>query len=131
MGAFLQAAAAVLIGLILTQLLSNRDKSYASMLSMGVCAMVLLLGVNYLAPVVDFLRELEALGSLHTELIKVLLKVAGIGILTEIAVLLCQDSGNASLAQSLRILSSALILWLSLPVFRALLELIQRILEGV
>lgn len=131
MGGFLQAAAAVLIGLILTQLLSNRDKSYASMLSMGVCVMVLLLGLRYLAPVVDFLRELEALGNLHSEMVKILLKVAGIGILTEISALLCTDSGNASLAQSLRILSAAVILWLSLPVFRALLELIQRILKGV
>lgn len=131
MGGFLQAAGAVLIGLILTQLLSNRDKSYASMLSMGVCAMVLLLGLSYLAPVVDFLRELETLGNLHSEMIKILLKVAGIGILTEISALLCTDSGNASLAQSLRILSAAVILWLSLPVFRALLDLIQRILEGV
>lgn len=127
----MQAAGAVLIGLILTQLLSNRDKSYASMLSMGVCAMVLLLGLSYLAPVVDFLRELETLGNLHSEMIKILLKVAGIGILTEISALLCTDSGNASLAQSLRILSAAVILWLSLPVFRALLDLIQRILEGV
>jgi len=131
MGGFLQAAAAVLIGLILTQLLSNRVKSYASMLSMGVCVMVLLLGLRYLAPVVDFLRELEALGNLHSEMVKILLKVAGIGILTEISALLCTDSGNASLAQSLRILSAAVILWLSLPVFRALLELIQRILKGV
>ena len=131
MGGFLQAAAAVLIGLILTQLLSNRDKSYASMLSIGVCAMVLLLGLRYLAPVVDFLRELEALGNLHSEMVKILLKAAGIGILTEISALLCTDSGNASLAQSLRILSAAVIMWLSLPVFRALLELIQRILEGV
>lgn len=131
MGAFLQAAAAVLIALILTQLLSSRDKSYASMLSMAVCAMILLLGINYLAPVVDFLRELENIGNLHGDMVKILLKVAGIGILTEISALLCTDSGNASLAQSLRILSSGVILWLSLPVFRALLDLIQRILEGI
>jgi stage III sporulation protein AD len=131
MGVFLQGAAAVLIGVILTQLLSSRDKSYASMLSMGICAMVLLVGIHYLEPVLDFLRELEDLGNLHSETVKILLKATGIGILTEISALLCVDSGNASLAQSLRILSSGGILWLSLPVFQALLNLIQRILEGV
>lgn len=131
MGSFFQAAGAVLITVILTLMLSARDKSYASILSMAVCAMILLLGLSYLEPVIGFLRELEAMGNLQGENIKVLLKVGGIGILTEIAALLCADSGNASLAQSLRILSTAVILWLSLPVFQALLELIQGILEGV
>ena len=128
---FLQAAAAVLMGLILSQLLSNRDKSFASLLSMGICAMVLLLGLRYFNPVVDFLRELEDLGNLQSDLVKILLKVTGISIVTQIASLLCADSGNGSLAQSLRILSSGVILWLSLPVFRALLELIHRIMEGI
>lgn len=131
MEGFLQATGAVLIGIILTRTLSGWDKSWASILTMGVCAMVLLLGIQYLEPVVAFLRELESLGNLQTDLLTILLKTAGIGILTEITALLCADSGNASLAQSLRILSAGVILWLSLPVFQALLELIREILEGV
>lgn len=131
MEGYFQAAGAVLITLILTMMLSARDKSYAAILSMAVCAMLLLLGMRYLEPVIAFLRELEALGNLQTDLVRILFKAAGIGILTELAALLCTDSGNGSLAQGLRILSTAVILWLSLPVFQALLELIQGILEGV
>lgn len=130
MGSFFQAAGAVLIALILTLLLSARDKSWASLLSMTVCALVLILGIRYLEPVVAFLRELEALGNLQPDLVKVLMKVGGIGILTEITALLCSDSGNASMGQSIRILSSAVILWLSLPVFQALMDLVQEILGG-
>lgn len=130
MGSFFQAAGAVLIALILTLLLCTRDKSSAAVLSMAVCAMVLIVGLTYLEPVVAFLRELETLGNLQSDLVKVLLKAGGIGILTEITALLCSDSGNASMGQSIRILSSAVILWLSLPVFQALLELIQEILGG-
>ncbi len=128
---FLQALGAILISSILSLILAKRDKSYASMLSMTVCAIVLFLGLRYLEPVVDFLQDLEKLGNLQPELVKILLKAGGIGILTEITVLFCADSGNASLGQCLRILSTAVILWISLPVFRALLELIQNILEGI
>lgn len=128
---YFQAIGAVLIALILALLLGTRDKSAASLLTMAVCAMVLILGLTYLEPVVAFLQELEALGNLQSDLVRVLLKVGGIGILTEISALLCADSGNASLGQSIKILSSGVILWLSLPVFQALLELIQDILGGV
>ena len=58
------------------------------------------------------------------------MKTTLIGIVTEIAALLCSDSGNAALAQALRLLSSCVMLYLSIPVFQALLDLIQRILEG-
>ena len=98
---------------------------------MGVCAMVLFLGSGYLEPVVSFLAELERLGNLQPDLVKILLKAAGIGILTEITALLCTDSGNSSLGQSIRTLSAGLILCLSLPIFQALLSLIQEILEGI
>lgn len=131
MGSFFQAAGAVLIAVILTLLISSRDKSCASVLSMAVCAMVLMLGLTYLEPVVAFLRELEELGDLQSDLVRILLKVCGIGILTEITALLCGDSGNASLGQSIKILSSAVVLWISLPVFQALLDLIQDILGGI
>lgn len=131
MAAFFQAAAGVLLTVILSLILAGRDKSMSAVLTMAVCTMVLFLAMNYLQPVIKFLEELEALGSLQSDLVKVLLKAGGIGIVTEIAALLCTDSGNASLAQSLRFLSSAVILWLSLPVFQALLSLIREILEGI
>lgn len=131
MEGFLQATGVVMIGILLSQILSGWNKSWAAVLSLGVCAMVLLLGMHYLEPVVAFLQELESLGNLQTDLIKILLKTAGIGILTEITSLLCADTGNASMAQSLRILSACVILRLSLPVFQALLNLIREILEGV
>lgn len=131
MEGFFQAAGAVVILVILCLLVSSRDKSFASLLVMGGCAMVLMLGISYLSPVVSFLQDLQSLGNLQPELVKILMKVTGIGILTEITVLLCADSGNSSLGQSLRILSTGVILWLSLPIFQAMLDLVQSILEGL
>lgn len=131
MESFFQAAGAAIILVILSLLVSSRDKSYGSLLVMAGCAMMLILGLSYLSPVVTFLQDLQTLGNLQPELVKILLKVAGIGILTEITALICTDSGNSALAQSLRILSAGIILWLALPVFQALLDLIRSILEGV
>ena len=128
---FLRAAGAVLITVVLCLTVGNQNKSFSALLAMGVCTMVLLLGLHCLEPVVDFLVELEALGNLSGDMVKILMKTAFIGVLTEITALLCTDSGNASLAQGLRFVGSVTILWLSLPVFRGLLDLVQRILEGI
>lgn len=120
-----------MILVILSLLVSSREKSYGTLLVMAGCVMVLILGVSYLRPVADFLQELQTLGNLQPEVVKILLKVAGMGILTEITCLICADSGNNALGQSLRILSTGVILWLSLPVFQALLDMIRSVLEGI
>lgn len=131
MEGFFQAAGAVVVLVILCLLLSDRNRSFGSLLAMAGCVMVLMLGLSYLSPVVTFLQDLQALGDLQPELMKILLKITGIGILTEITALICTDSGNSSLGQSLRIVSAGVILWLALPLFQALLDLIRTILEGL
>ena len=131
MDGFFQAAGAVLITLVLCLTVGSQNKSFSTLLAMFVCVMVLIMGLGYLAPVSEFLEELEALGNLSGDMVKILLKTALIGMLTEICALLCADGGNASLAQALRIMGAAVILCLSMPVFRGLLDLVQRILEGI
>jgi hypothetical protein len=46
----------------------------------------------------------------------------------ELAGLICSDAGNAALAKSIQILTTAVILWLSIPLFESLLDLVQAIL---
>ena len=58
----------------------------------------------------------------------VLLKAAGIGMVTEIAAAVCGDNGNAGVSKMIQMIGSVVILWISIPVFRALLDLIQTIL---
>lgn len=59
----------------------------------------------------------------------ILLKAVGIGLVSEIAGLVCTDAGNGSLGKALQMLGSAVILYLSLPIFTAILELIREILR--
>ena len=131
MEVFFQTVGCVLITIVLCLTVGNLNKSFSALLAMIVCAMVLLLGLHYLKPVAAFVRELETLGNLSGDMIQILTKTALICMLTEISALLCSDSGNSSLAQALRITGAVVILWLSLPVFRRLLNLVQKILEGI
>lgn len=131
MTVFFQSAAAVLLAAVLGLTLSAQGKDLGILLTLGVCAMVLTVCLSFLQPVLEFLRQLEALGELDRELIRVLFKIAGIGLVSEMAGMICADAGNPSLGKAINMLGTSVILWLSLPVFQGLLELIQEVLGGI
>ena len=128
MNGYLQAAAGILLTVILVLALGKEGKQTAMLLVLAVCAMVGVLALGYLEPVVDFMKRLSIVGNVSGEMLGIILKVVGIGLIGEIAGLICTDSGNASLGKVLKILSAALILRLALPLFEQLLELLERVL---
>lgn len=131
MTAFFQAAAAVLLAVILILSIRGQGKDMGLLLSIFVCCGLGCLAVAYLKPVVDFLRQLQSMGSLDNEMLTILLKVVGTALVGEIAALVCTDAGNAAMGKALQFLTVAVILWLSLPMLTALLELIKTILGNV
>lgn len=125
---FWKAAAAVLLASILGLVLDRQAKDLSALLTIAVCTMVGMLAVTYLRPVLDLLRELETAGNLPGDFLGLLLKAVGVGIATELIGMICADAGKASLGKQLQTLGSAVILYLSIPVFRALLMMIRQIL---
>ena len=131
MNIFLKSAAGILIAVIIGHSLSKQNKDTALLLVMGVCVMVLISAMEYFQPVVDFFQKLQSMGNLDSQMLSVLLKTVGIGVLSEITALICADSGNAALGKGLQILASAVILWMSVPLMTELMSLIEGILGGV
>lgn len=125
---FLKTSGTVLLSLILVLTLKSHNKEIGTILAIAVCCISAIAALRYLQQVLAFLQTLEALGELDNTMVKTLLKVTGIGILTEIINLVCKDSGNESMGKVLQLLGTSVILYLSLPLFHALIELIQQIL---
>ena len=128
MGEFLGACGAVLLSVILIGNLNGCRKDMAALLSLVVCVMVTLVALQYVRPMLDFLEELEAIGSLDSHMVRILLKLLGIGLVSEVAILVCNDSGNASLGKSLQMLTMMLMMYHAIPLYRSLIALLQEIL---
>ncbi len=128
MDIYLKAVGCVLISLILYLTLSKDSRDMAILLSLTVCCTVLAAAVSRLEPVVSFFSRLAEKGKLDTNMLETLLKTVGIGLLAEISALVCEDAGNAALGKALKLLGSGVILWLSVPMFEGLLELIGEVL---
>lgn len=131
MGYFWKATGAVLVAVVLGLALEKQGKDFSALLTMAVCGMVAGIAFLYLEPVLDFFWELEELADLREDMLGILLKAVGIGLVAELACVVCTDSGNGSLGKQMQLLGSAVILYLSLPVFRSLLQLIWQILGEV
>ena len=129
MALYLKCAGAALVGVVLILALGRKEMGLV--LAAALCAMIALVAVEYLEPVLELLHRLEELGRLDGAMITILFKCVGIGLITEIAGMVCTDSGNASLAKALQLLGTAVVLWLSVPLYDGLLSLIQEILEGL
>ena len=128
MGEFLGACGAVLLAVILIGNLNGCRKDMAALLSLAVCIMVALVALQYVRPVLDFVEKLETIGNLDGDLMRILLKLLGIGLVSEIGVLTCNDSGNASLGKSLQMLTTMVMLYHAMPLYQSLMSLLQEIL---
>lgn len=131
MNIFWKIAAGVLTAVILWINLNKSNRDISVLLTMAVCAMALIGASAFLQPVIAFFKKLQTIGNLDNDLVSVVLKIVGIGIVTEIAVLICKDAGNESMGKALQIVSTATILWMSIPVFESLISLLDKILGAI
>ncbi len=125
---YFQAIGAVLLAAVLTLSLRGQGKEIGQLLSLLVCAMVVLSAGRFLQPVMDFMESIRQFGSLNQPQVKILLKIVGISVTAEIATLICNDSGNSAMGKSLQFLTTAMILYLSLPLISHFLDLLKDIL---
>ena len=131
MDIYLKTICGAMIALLMTLVLSGIGKDYALLLGLLACCMITAVAMAYLEPIMVYFRQLEELIPLDNGLLEILVKITGIGIVGEIAVMICADSGNSALGKTLQLLTSVLILWMALPLLQMLLELVQGILEGL
>lgn len=128
---FLKVTAGILLSLVFIVVIAKGGKDYAVAIVVVACCLIAMAAFTFLEPVLDFARELRDISDLDHEMFTVVLKAVGISLLTELTTNICTDSGNAALGKLLQIFSGIVILWLSLPLFSALLNLVKDILVEV
>ena len=126
---FIKTAAGIFFALVLFVILSKQAKDMATILSISVCCMAGMIAFYYLQPVVSFLHTLQEKTGVDSAFFQILLKAVGIALLGETASLICTDAGNSSMGKIVQVLSSAVILWLSLPLLEKLLDLVDGVLD--
>jgi len=128
MDLFWKASAGILIALILVLTLGKQQQDMGTLLTIAVCCMTGIAAIQLLEPVMDFLYELQTLTYMEGSILKTLFRLVGIGLVAELVAMICADAGCASLGKTLQLLASSVILYLSIPIFQSMLELIREIM---
>ena len=131
MNIFLKSAAGILTALILWLVVNKYNKEISVMLTLAVSAMVVIAAMTVFHPVIDFLHQVKEIGEIDSTYFSILLKVVGIGMISEICSIICKDAGNETLAKALQLMTSFLVLWLAIPVFEKLISLLDAVLEAI
>lgn len=122
--------AAAVVCCVACVLFQKRTPELALLLSLLTCALVLVTALPLLSPVMTLLRRLESLTGLSGAVFAPLLKVAAIGLLSQLTGAVCRDSGQQALAQAVELGTGFVCLYLALPLFEMVLSLLQTMIGG-
>ena len=131
MDIFIKATSGILITVVIGVILSKHSKDYSVLLILAVCCMVSVTAMQYLARILEFIRSMEAITNLDSNLLQILFKVVGIAIITELTFTICTDSGYSALGKVIQLWAACVNLWLCTPLFDQLLELVSTVLGAI
>lgn len=117
-----------LIALVIIIMLKQYRPEYAIFISILTGVLILILVMDRLTGIINLIQSIEDKFSINTQFIALLIKITGIAFLSEFAVSICKDSGEAAIASKIEIGSKIIIISMSIPIISSLLEIILKIL---
>lgn len=117
-----------LVALIIIVLLKQYKPEYTIYISLLAGALIILLVMDKLTGIINLLQSLANKTSINSTFLSLLIKITGIAFLSEFAVSICKDSGEAAIANKIEIGTKIIIISMSIPIITSLLEIILKLL---
>lgn len=117
-----------LIALIIIIIVKQYRPEFTIYVSLVAGALILLMVMDKIGGIIDLLTSLSNKTAINNEFLVLLIKITGIAFLTEFAVSICKDSGEAAIASKVDLGGKVIIISMSIPIIASLLETILKIL---
>jgi len=117
----------ILVGIITcvaSMVLKNMKPELSLLVSICGGLVILVMIINSLTGVLSGFSNIVSKTSINTQLFSSVLKIVGIGYLTEFGANICQDSGNSSLADKILLAGKVIIMCFALPIVNSMLNVI-------
>lgn len=131
MDIFLKITAGFLITSVVTLTIAKQNSDISLLLMIFVCCMAVISAISYFSPIIQFMERLVSVGQIEEDIFRILLKTAGIGIVSQIASMICSDAGNQTLGKTLQLVATSVILCICIPLFDKILILIETVLGSI
>ena len=120
----------LLCGALLSAVLRPSRPELATCLSLLAGALTLGVLLGQLSPLMESLRRLTAVGGVEESYLSVVLRGAGICLVTQLAADTCRDAGDTALAGKAELTGRILLLLLAVPLYERIHTLIVGVVNG-
>lgn len=118
-----------LVGAVCYLLLKDNKPEIALLINIACSIAILMIVADYFAGIISTISNIVAKTGIDSEIIGSVLKIIGVGYITEFGAGLCEDSGSKSIADKVLLGGKVIIMILSLPILTALMNLIAGLLQ--
>ena len=124
------AVGVLLCAAFLFVVLRHQRPELAICLGLAAGALVLVLLLSEIAPLFSAVRNMMQSGGLSAEWLAVVLKAAGVCLLTQLVADTCRDAGETALAGKAELAGRVLLLLLAIPLYEQILSLVTQLISG-
>ncbi len=117
-----------LVTMIAALLLKQIKPEYSMLVVICGSVLLLLLTMDYLTQVIGVFNILVQKTGLSSNMFSIIIKIIGIGYLTEFTANLCSDSGMSGLGDKVLLAGKLLIFVMSLPIIYNIIDIIMELL---
>lgn len=125
---FLKILALVMTGCAAALLL--REGSFRLLAALCCLALCGVFAVQLIEPILNMVSKLSGLAGVSSAVFGPVLRGVAIGILAETAASYCKDAGEQALAGMVELGGVLAILYVSLPLFSAAMDMLEQLMEG-
>lgn len=109
--------------------LKTQKPEFALALSLAAGLAAMLMALEPMQQMVSVLRSLFQSANLDAESASIVLKAAGIAILSELGVQICSDAGESALAGRIRLVTRIAMLGMAAPLMSEIMDGLNRVLD--
>ena len=124
------AVGLLLCGALLSAVLRTGRPELAACLSLLAGALVVGMLLRRLSPLIAALRRMTAFGGVGDTHLTLVLRGAGICLVTQLAADTCRDAGDSALAGKAELTGRVLLLLLAVPLYEEILTLVVGVVNG-
>ena len=116
------------LGTIFCVVLKETRKDIAMIVALITVAIIMVFGINYIAQIVEVIKELANKAGLPDNFLSIILKIIGIAYIVEFASDICKDSGQEAISSKIQFAGKCVILTMGMTIIGNFVEVINKLI---
>lgn len=116
------------LGTIFCVVLKESRKDIAMIVALATVVIIMTFGINYIAQVVDVIKQLAVKAGLPDNFLAIILKIIGIAYIVEFASDICKDSGQDAIASKVQFVGKCVILTMGMTIIGNFVDVINKLI---